>query len=280
MDKQTQEYLDFAKDLALRAGEIMRRYFNADDIGTVDKTNDTPVTVADIQINQLVINRVRETYPEHGVLGEEGSYAQDRDYVWVCDPIDGTFPYSHGIPVFTFCLALVYKGEPLTAVIYDPMVDRMATAVKNEGAWLNDEKLQLQKDYPVTGMRGVEVELWGNNDGALFDDDEVSFKVDRALSDAGFMNLFFCSIAYHGLLCATGKSIGFVFGGRNAWDVAATALIVAEAGGVVSDCFGKRDGLLYNGSVEGMIIARTESEYAAITKAILPILQATKVRSF
>ena len=216
MARSPEEYLLFAEQLADRAGEVMRRYFNAEDIGTTSKDNQTPVTVADTTINQMVIDTVREVYPDHGVLGEEESYQPDREYLWVCDPVDGTFPFSHGIPVFTFSLALVQNGEPLVAVIYDPMMDRLASAIKGHGAWLNDEELTLLPSYPNTGMRGVEVEVWGDSDAALFDDAELSFKIDRAMNDAGFMNLFFCSIAYHALLCATGKSIGFVFGGRNA----------------------------------------------------------------
>lgn len=273
------EYLLFAEQLADQAGEVMKRYFNAEDIGTTSKDNDTPVTVADTKINQMVIDAVREAYPDHGVLGEEGSYAEDREYLWVCDPIDGTFPFSHGIPVFTFSLALVQNGVPLVAVIYDPTMDRMASAIKNQGAWMNDEELSLLPEYPSSGMRGVEVEVWGNNDSALFDDPELSFKIDRSLSDAGFMNLFFCSVAYHGLLCASGKSIGFVFGGQNSWDVAAAALIVLEAGGVVSDCFGNREGLLFNGSVKGLIVARNESEYKQISDAVVPLFKTAKLRT-
>lgn len=272
------EYLLFAEQLADQAGEVMKRYFNAEDIGTTTKDNDTPVTVADTKINQLVIDAVREAYPSHGVLGEEGSYAEDREYLWVCDPIDGTFPFSHGIPIFTFSLALVQNGVPLVAVIYDPTMDRMCSAITGQGAWMNDEELSLLPEYPTTGMRGVEVEVWGNNDAALFDDVELSYKIDRSLSEVGFMNLFFCSVAYHGLLCATGKSIGFVFGGKNSWDVAAAALIVSEAGGVVSDCFGARDNLLFDGPVKGLIVARNEAEHKQITDAVVPIFREAKLR--
>lgn len=272
------EYLLFAEQLADQAGEVMKQYFNAEDIGTIAKDNDTPVTVADIKINQMVIDAVREAYPDHGVLGEEDSYAVDREYLWVCDPIDGTFPFSHGIPVFTFSLALVQNGVPLVAVIYDPTMDRMCSAITGQGAWMNDEELSLLPEYPSTGMRGVEVEVWGDSDAALFDDLELTYEVDKAMSKAGFMSLFFCSIAYHALLCASGRSIGFVFGGRNSWDVAAAALIVAEAGGVVSDCFGQRDGLRFDGSVKGLIVARNEAEYQDISAAVLPLFKTAKLR--
>jgi myo-inositol-1(or 4)-monophosphatase len=97
--------LRFATDLAQEAGAIMDRYFRAEDIGTELKQDLTPVTVADTTINDLVIDRVQQSYPEHGVLGEENSYEPTRDRIWVVDPIDGTVPFSLGIPTSTFSLA-------------------------------------------------------------------------------------------------------------------------------------------------------------------------------
>ena len=77
MNNKPEEYLLFAEQLADRAGEVMRRYFNAEDIGAVAKDNDTPVTVADTMINQMVIDTVREVYPDHGVLGEGRKSSRD-----------------------------------------------------------------------------------------------------------------------------------------------------------------------------------------------------------
>ena len=110
--------LDFAKALALEAGEIMRKYFRSDRLGTVQKDDLTPLTVADTAINDLVIERVQHEFPEHGVLGEEASYEPNRQWIWVVDPIDGTSPYSCGIPISTFSLALVNKkdGQPYVSV--------------------------------------------------------------------------------------------------------------------------------------------------------------------
>ncbi len=76
------EELEFAKGLALEAGGIMRRYFNAEDIGTTWKQDNTPLTVADTTINELVISRVKEMFPKDGVIGEEASYETERPRVW------------------------------------------------------------------------------------------------------------------------------------------------------------------------------------------------------
>src|SRR5690606_7148188 len=110
------EYLAFAKTLATEAGQIMRDHFVLG-IDTEWKQDATPLTIADTSINQLVIDQVKQRFPTHGVLGEEASFGTDREYLWVVDPVDGTMPYSHGIPTSTFSLALVQNGQPIVAAV-------------------------------------------------------------------------------------------------------------------------------------------------------------------
>src|SRR6185437_220297 len=96
-----EEYLDFAKSLAQEAGQIMLEYFKPD-VQHHLKEDKTIVTIADEKINRLVINKVEKVFPDHSVLGEEASNTKTHEYAWICDPIDGTNPYSKGIPVSTF----------------------------------------------------------------------------------------------------------------------------------------------------------------------------------
>src|SRR6266404_2863697 len=91
--------LEFAVATAKSAGETMRRYFRADDLGTEWKGDATPLTVADTKINDFVIEEVKAHFPTHGVHGEEASFSTNREFVWVCDPVDGTMPYSIGLPI-------------------------------------------------------------------------------------------------------------------------------------------------------------------------------------
>src|SRR5690606_9265702 len=111
--------LDFAMEMASDAGKIMKKYFRSEAIDTQWKADHTPLTIADKKINDLLIERVENHYPDHGVIGEESSYMEERDMVWVADPIDGTSPYTLGIPTSTFCLALVDRsdGQPVIAVV-------------------------------------------------------------------------------------------------------------------------------------------------------------------
>jgi myo-inositol-1(or 4)-monophosphatase len=136
------EYLKFATDLALEAGQIMEKHFHAA-VEFREKADLTIVTVADEAINQLVIDRVAESYSEHSVFGEEASSNKGHQYAWVCDPIDGTIPYSKGLPVSVFSLALTKDGESIVGVVYDPFMKRLYSAIKGEGAFLNGEAINV-----------------------------------------------------------------------------------------------------------------------------------------
>src|SRR3989338_9591130 len=118
------ESLDFAAGLAREAGEIMRQNF-ALGMKKEWKEDDSPITVTDIRINSLVLEAIQKKYPAHSFVGEEGSRIIESEYVWVCGPVDGTVPFSHGYPIFMFSLALVKNGMPIAGVLYDPILKRM-----------------------------------------------------------------------------------------------------------------------------------------------------------
>ena len=103
-----QEYLNFAKEIALYAGKVMLENYNTEK--ELDyKEDKSVVTIVDKKINSYLIEKVKNKYKTHSVIGEEESYDNSSDYVWVCDPLDGTGMYVNHIPVFVFSLALVYK---------------------------------------------------------------------------------------------------------------------------------------------------------------------------
>src|SRR3989344_4217030 len=102
-----EQYLEFAKKLAKEAEIIALRYFGFE-VENVYKEDNTPLTKADTEINDLVIKRVNESYPEHSIYGEEKTIKKLKSkYIWVCDPIDGTMAFACGLPIFVFSIALV-----------------------------------------------------------------------------------------------------------------------------------------------------------------------------
>lgn len=243
--------LNFAVELAREAGKITNRYFQAKDMGQTWKEDDSPVTIADTSINKLVIQKIKDRYPEHGVIGEEESYEEKRDWVWVVDPIDGTSPFILGIPMSTFCLALVHNGEVLLSVVYDPFQDRMITAQKGKGTYNGDIKLSVSnsstfnKQYVLAFRSLTKPNHSGINQ--MFD----------TIQKEGAKIYMFASFSYAGLLVAEGHMTMACMVYGSPWDAAAISLIVQEAGGTVTDLHGKPrkyyewgDGLLIsNGQV-------------------------------
>ena len=136
-----ERYLEFAKEIAIVAGKIMLKYFNKDNQSSYKEDN-TIVTIADTEINDYLIKQVKEEFKEHSVDGEENKY-NNSNYVWVCDPIDGTAMYARGIPTAVFSLALVVNGKPIIGVIYDPFNNEMYYAQKGKGAYKNNQKITV-----------------------------------------------------------------------------------------------------------------------------------------
>ncbi len=241
-----QEYLAFAKQIAFYAGETMLKSYQ-ESLALDFKEDKTVVTKVDKEINAYLIDCVKKAYPTHGVIGEEESFNPIADFVWICDPLDGTGMYTNHIPVFVFSLALVYKGEPIVGVVYNPSEDNLYTAIKDKGAYLNETRLEVnQKRLGDLGYR-TNVEIFHNE---LID--EVSLikelKEVSKISSIG-------SVARSGMAIASGYFSCDIFpGGEHGnCDIAATSLIVTEAGGKVTDFYGENQS--YDKAIKGGIIS-------------------------
>ena len=161
------EYLDFAKDIAKYAGTIMLKYFNQDN-GEKYKVDKTIVTLADTEINSYLVKMVKEKYPNHAVDGEEEQFGES-SYKWVCDPVDGTAMYARHIPVAVFSLALVVDGEPILGVVYDPFTDSVYSAVKGEGAYKNNKKMEVN-GIALDDMKSVSnFDMWPEAEYNIFE---------------------------------------------------------------------------------------------------------------
>ncbi|HVA96420.1 MAG TPA: inositol monophosphatase [Candidatus Acidoferrales bacterium] len=222
-------YLQLGTELAEKAGEIMLKHF-AVGIKKEWKSDNTPVTDADIAVNKLVIESVLKEYPTHGILGEEESLMKESEYVWVCDPIDGTIPFIHGIPTFTFSLALTQKGAPIVAIAYDPVMKRMYTADKGKGAYLNGKVIHVS---PASSFARQHIGI----EGMLRSGFAIE-KFREALDEKGVRMYSVLSTSYEGLQVARGEFIASIFLKNNPWDNAAVKLLIDEAGGKTTDLYG------------------------------------------
>ena len=228
-----EKYLEFAKNLSNEAREIALRYF-CFDVENTWKENNSPLVKADTEINDLVIKRINETYPEHSIYGEEKSDIKENSkYIWVCDPIDGTIAFSCGLPIFIFSIALVdqLNGQPILGLINDPVMKNMYWAYQGGGAYRNGKQIFVSKNdtflntYSLTGASGVDVGF-------------SNLPVHKILGEKKSRVMKFPSFVYGGIQVANGKFVGGVFYGKHGHDVAALKIITEEAGGKVTDLNG------------------------------------------
>lgn len=239
------ETLNFAKEMALHAGEIMLKYFEVDN-GAMYKCDKTIVTLADKEINDYLIEKVKEKFPNHCVDGEEKSFGESK-YVWVCDPIDGTAMYARHIPVATFSLALVVDGKPEVGVIYDPFLKHLYWAGKGKGAYKDEVKISVN-DIALEDKRAVsQYDMWPR----------LGYNIYDAIKELGEKTYFVSigSIVRASTCVASGEFVSCIFPGtkRKNCDIAAAKIIVEEAGGKVTDFFGNEQ--RYDQDINGAVIS-------------------------
>ena len=234
-----------------------------DGFETAYKANKDPVTAADLAADAILKRRLPERPGDCGWLSEETSDDLGRlkkKRVWIVDPIDGTKEFVSGIDEFAVSAALVEHGKVVLAAVYNPAADKLFTAVKGEGSWLNKRPIRARNntaEKPVLLASRSEVKR------GEFDAFEP------------FVQLRACgSIAYKLALVAAGEADAtFSLGPKNEWDIAAGVLILQQAGGKVTDLTG--DCFLFNQRqplVNG-IIAASEAYYDTVTALIKQICE-------
>ena len=240
-----EEYLIFAKEIALEAGKIMKKYFYSNNECSY-KNDNTVVSKADKEINSYLIDKVKEKYPEHSVDGEEEQFGNSR-FKWICDPIDGTAMYVRHIPVAVFSLAFAVDGIPELGVVYDVFTDNLYTAQKGKGAFCNGKSISVN-EYKLSDIQSVaHFDMWKDSDYNLFD----------IIKDLGKKTYFVSigSIIRASMCVASGDFTVAIFPGtiRKNCDIAAVKIIVEEAGGIVTDLFGNEQ--KYDDTINGAIIS-------------------------
>jgi myo-inositol-1(or 4)-monophosphatase len=246
------DFLTVAIDAARRAGGILRENIH----GTREITFKGDINLAtemDMRSERLVVETLLASFPGHGIIAEEETQIRNESgFQWIIDPLDGTTNYAHGYPCFSVSIALEHEGEIIVGVVYDPMRDELFSARKGSGAVLNGKKIR------VSGIDTLIKSLLA-----------TGFPYDRKVSEKNNMDYF------HDLLMASQEvrrdgsaalDLCYVASGRfdgfwelklKPWDVAAGSLIVAEAGGMVSDLSGNafalhaEEILASNGQIHG-----------------------------
>jgi len=256
------EYRHFATVLAKKAGNIIKNGFLSD-IKTEWKGDNTPVTQIDKEINSLVMKTIKDKYPEHSILAEEESDLSKSDYVWVCDPLDGTIPFSVGYPCSVFTLALIYKGEVILGIIYDPYMERFVIAEKGKGAFLNGKQIF------VSERKSIKSNYFNIESHSSFIADLTPLYHEIILRDG--IPMMIRSVVYAGMLLAMGQISGIYYGAKFPWDAAANKIIIEEAGGKVTDLYGNDQ--RYDQDTKGFIASNglLHEELVEIVKSVVKL---------
>ena len=252
--------LNIAVRAARRAGSIINRA--ALDGGALQvrskRANDF-VTRVDGAAEEAAIDIVRKAYPDHGFIAEEsGESAPDAEYLWIIDPLDGTTNFIHGFPQYAVSIAVQHRGALAHAVVYDPTKNELFTASKGGGAFLNDRRIRVSKCQKLddalvgTGFPFKELSRLDLYMRQLRYFMERSSGVRRAGAAA-------LDLAY----VACGRLDVFWELGLAPWDMAAGALMVQEAGGLVGDLAGDANYL-----ETGDITAATPKVYPQLLAAL------------
>lgn len=226
--------IEFTLRLAENAGRVLMSHLGKvrDDVehkGRVDL-----VTVADRDAEELIVSSIRERFPDHAILVEEGApKAGSRDARWVVDPLDGTTNFVHGYPFFCVSIAFELDGEPELAVIHAPVLGETYRAVRGGGAFMNDKPIRVSstsrliESLLATGFPYNRWELERNN---LTEFSRLTMAT-QGVRRSGSAALDLAGVS-------SGRLDGFWEFELKPWDVAAGALLVTEAGGCVTDAGG------------------------------------------
>jgi len=223
--------INIAINAAHIAGDLLRQEFHkVASIPVTQKARHDYVTEIDKSSEVQIVREIKRYHPDHAFLGEEGGAQGKSDYVWIIDPLDGTSNYLHGLPHFAISIALQVKGRTEHAVVYDPMRDEMFSASRGGGAHLNNTRIRvsarLSLDSAIVAtafpfrQRGMMSVYTG-----IFSD------VFKKIEDIRRNGAAALDLAW----VAAGRMDAYFEIGLKPWDVAAGALLVREAGGVVTD---------------------------------------------
>ena len=218
-------------------GRVILMYFDQlDRLEYSSKGRNDYVSQADVEAERAVLDVLTRAYPDHGIIAEESGEREGSEYTWIIDPLDGTTNFLHGFPMFAVSVAVKRAGVLEHGVVYDPLHDEMFTASRGEGAQLNGKRIRvsttrklapslLGTGFPFRDL-GI-IEPWMRSFQSLLPKTSGIRRAGAAALDLAYV--------------AAGRLDGFWEFGLKPWDMAAGALLIREAGGLVADVSGGQD---------------------------------------
>lgn len=226
--------LEIAKEIALKAGELVMRYYSSKDFTVTDKGGykEDFVTNADVEAQEFIFKELKKHFPDYGFIGEEtfDNKVVEKEYIWIVDPIDGTRSFVKGTDQFCVLIGLAKNGEAILGVNYLPVENKLFYAEKGKGAFLNGERISVSDTKDINNMR-MAISRRMEDDSvkkALYD--KIKCETKEFVDSAGIK---MCLVAEGKYDVTTFKARG-----ANEWDFCAPSIIVEEAGGKVTDVNG------------------------------------------
>lgn len=224
------ELLAAATEIARIGGNHTLKYFKKD-FEVISKADDSPVTIADRETEQIIREEILKRYPDHGIIGEEyGKTNEDSRIQWVLDPIDGTKSFIHGVPFYTTLIGIMIDNEPQVGIVYAPALDEMCAAAIGHGCTFNGEPCHVRETETLAESTFLVTEIRRFRDCGMEDQFQHLMsmtKLHRTWGDA-----------YGHMMVAIGRADLMFDPVLNIWDAAALLPMLKEAGGVFSDTEG------------------------------------------
>lgn len=227
--KEIDELKSFCKELSVASGSLIRNYWRKD-ITIEDKSDQTPVTIADKKAEELMREMIMKNYPYHGILGEEfGEHNSNAEYKWILDPIDGTKSFICGTVTFGTLIALTKNGEPILGVINQPVLNEFLIG-DNESSELNGVKVKVRECTDLSSAvllttDHIHIEKYQNIQ--KFNELIHKVKLYRQWGDC-----------YGYYLVATGYADVMIDPIMSIWDSMAVIPVIRGAGGTITDYHG------------------------------------------
>jgi myo-inositol-1(or 4)-monophosphatase len=256
--------LTIATRAARAAGTVIYRSMDkVENLKVTTKAANDFVSDVDKQAEAAIISTIQKAYPDHAIKAEESGHLKGNpDFLWIIDPLDGTTNFLHSFPQFAVSIAFKERGRLSQAVIFNPINQELFTASRGEGAMLNDRRLRVSKQKGLEGAllgTGFPFRMQQYLDVYL-ETFKALFPMTAGIRRPGSAAL---DLAY----VAAGRLDGFWEIGLNDWDMAAGALLVEEAGGLVSDFSGGSEYL-----ETGNVVCGSPKVFKEILQKIRPCL--------
>lgn len=231
-----QQVKETATRAAILAGEILIQNLSTSPNRQVSKKAPFDfVTEVDLASEKIIIDQIKLAFPNHNIFSEEkGVDQKTSDFLWIIDPLDGTTNYIHGFPIFSISIALKHAEDIIFGLIYDPLRQEIFHAFKNKGAFLNEQSIHTSSQqlfskalfatgFPFRDKSKIEIYLQSFTE--IFNKAAGVRRTGSAALDLAYT--------------ACGRVDGFWEIGLHIWDIAASVLILQEAGGIISDFRGE-----------------------------------------